>query len=95
MGKRPELAGRLPAASTVGDLFKREGLVAPVKVPEPVLRKLSVDVAELLAQPDMKTKLESIGMELAPQKGPEFDAFVNREFIRWGKVMKQAGIEPQ
>jgi len=84
-------AAKLPNYD-VGTWF---GLVAPAKTPDPVMRKLSADVAEILAMPDVKTKLEGLGMELAPQKGPDFDAFVSREFAKWSKVMKQAGIEPQ
>ena len=84
-------AAKLPDYE-VGTWF---GLVAPAKVPAPVLRKLGADVAEILAQPDVKTKLEAMGMELAPQSGPDFDALVGRELTKWSKVIKQAGIEPQ
>ena len=84
-------AAKLPDYE-VGTWF---GLVAPAKTPDPVMRKLSSDVAEILAMPEVKTKLEAMGMELAPQKGPEFDAFVDREFVKWSKVIQQAGITPQ
>ena len=99
-GKRASAAPDLPTVAEAAKLPDYEvgtwfGLVAPAKVPEPVMRKLTADVAEILAQPDVKLKLEGMGMELAPQKGPDFDAFVNREFARWSKVIKQAGIEPQ
>jgi transposase InsO family protein len=35
LGKRPELAGELPAASTVTDLFSRHGLVKPRRMRQP------------------------------------------------------------
>lgn len=99
-GKRATIAPELPTVAEAAKLPDYEvgtwfGLVAPAKVPEPVMRKLSADVAEILAQPDVKAKLEGMGMELAPQTGPDFDAFVNREFVKWSKVIKQAGIEPK
>jgi tripartite-type tricarboxylate transporter receptor subunit TctC len=95
-GAAPELptvaeAAKLPNYE-VGTWF---GLVAPAKLPDAVMRKLGADVAEILAMPDVKTKLEGMGMELAPQKGPDFDAFVNREFTKWAAVIKKAGMEPQ
>jgi tripartite-type tricarboxylate transporter receptor subunit TctC len=34
-------------------------------------------------------------MELAPQESAEFDAFVAREFDRWSRVIKKAGIESE
>ena len=84
-------AAKLPNYE-VGTWF---GLVAPAKLPDAVMRKLGADVAEILAMPDVKTKLEGMGMEHAPQKGPDFDAFVNREFTKWAAVIKKAGMEPQ
>ena len=98
--KRASAAPDLPTVAEAAKLPNYEvgtwfGLVAPAKVPDAVMNKLGADVAEILAQPDVKAKLEGMGMELAPQKGPEFDAFVNKEFAKWSKVIKKAGIEPQ
>jgi tripartite-type tricarboxylate transporter receptor subunit TctC len=84
-------AAKLPDYA-VGTWF---GLVAPAKVPDPIMRKLDADVTEILAMPDVKAKLQGLGMELAPQSGTEFDTYVKAEFTKWSKVMKQAGIEPQ
>ena len=84
-------AGPLPGYD-VGTWF---GLVAPAKTPDAVLRKLSADVAEVLAQPEIRPRFATIGMELAPQSGPEFDAFVAAEVAKWSRVIKQAGIEAQ
>ena len=69
------------------------GLVAPAKTPEPVLRSLSTEVAAILAMPDVKTKLDNLGMELHPKPSAEFDAYVAKEFDKWSRVIKQAGIE--
>ena len=98
--KRASAAPDLPTVAEAAKLPDYEvgtwfGLVAPAKTPDPVMRKLSTDVAEILAMPEVKTKLEAMGMELAPQKGPEFDAFVDREIVKWSKVIQQAGIAPQ
>lgn len=84
-------AANLPGYE-VGTWF---GFVAPAKVPDAIVRKLSADIAEILTQPDVKSKLALLGMDLAPQGPAEFDAFVGREFTKWAKVIKQAGIEAQ
>ncbi len=98
--KRASAAPDLPTVAEAAKLPNYDvgtwfGLVAPAKVPEPVMRKLSADVAAVLAQPDMKTRFEGMGMEFAPQSGADFDALVSSEFNRWGRVIKQDGIEPQ
>ncbi|WP_395058158.1 tripartite tricarboxylate transporter substrate binding protein [Polaromonas sp.] len=84
-------AAKLPGYE-VGTWF---GLVAPVKTPDAIARKLSTDVAEILTLPDVKVKFDALGMELAPQSPTEFDAFVGLEFTKWSRVIKQAGIEGQ
>jgi tripartite-type tricarboxylate transporter receptor subunit TctC len=71
------------------------GLVAPAKVPTPIIQKMSKDVAEFLTMPDVKARLDTLGMELAPQESAEFDAFVASEFDRWSRVIKKAGIESE
>lgn len=43
--RHPEMTGRLPAASTAGDLFKRSGLVAPVRKRRPPVHKAVRPVA--------------------------------------------------
>ena len=84
-------AANLPAYE-VGTWF---GLVAPAKVPAPIIQKMAKDVTEIVAMPDVKTRLNTLGMELAPQEPAEFDAFVAREFDKWSQVIKKAGIESQ
>lgn len=84
-------AAKLPDYE-VGTWF---GLVAPAKAPDAVVRKLSSDVAEILAIPDVKAKFATLGMEMAPQNPAEFDSLVASEVTRWSKVLKQAGVEPQ
>ena len=98
--RRASAAPELPTVAEAAKLPNYEvgtwfGLVAPAKVPDAVMRKLSADVTDILAMPDVKAKFEGMGMEFAPQKGLDFDAFVNREFAKWSKVIKQAGLEPQ
>jgi tripartite-type tricarboxylate transporter receptor subunit TctC len=84
-------AANLPAYE-VGTWF---GLVAPAKVPTPIIQKMAKDVAEFLTMPDVKARLDTLGMELAPQNPAEFDTFVAREFEKWSQVIKKAGIESQ
>ncbi len=90
----PELPTVAEAANLPGyEVGTWFGFVAPAKVPDAIARKLSTDVAEILTLPDVKAKLATLGMELAPQAPAEFDAFIGREFAKWSKVIKQAGIE--
>ena len=83
-------AAKLPGYE-VGTWF---GLVAPAKVPDAVVRKLSADLADILAMPEVKARFDTLGLDPAPQGPAEFDAFIASEYAKWSKVIKQAGIEP-
>jgi len=84
-------AANLPGYE-VGTWF---GFVAPAKVPDAIARKLSADVAEILAMPEVRAKFDILGMEVAAQTPAQFDAFIAGEVSKWSRVIKQAGIEAQ
>lgn len=91
----------LPGIPTVAEAVKLPGfevgtwlaLVAPARTPDPVLKKLSADVAQALALPDVQKKFQTLALEGAPQTGQEFDSFLRQEFARWSAVVKQSGIQ--
>ena len=97
--KRATALPELPTVAEAANLPGYEvgtwfGFVVPGKTPDPVVAKLAQDVAAVLSLPDVKAKLTAMGMELAPQAPAEFDRYVAAEFVKWAKVMKSAGIEP-
>ena len=71
------------------------GFVAPAKTPDAIVEKLSKDIAEIIAEPEPKKRLEALGMEIDPQNAHQFNTYLAGESARWSKVIKQAGIEPQ
>ncbi|NYT38430.1 tripartite tricarboxylate transporter substrate binding protein [Allopusillimonas soli] len=71
------------------------GFVARKQVPDDIIDKLSKDIAETLAMPEVKEKLTGIGLQIQPQNPQEFDAYIDAEYKKWSRVLKQAGIKPQ
>ena len=71
------------------------GVFVPANTPEAIVRKLAADMAEALSLPDVKARMDGIGMELAFQPHAQFDAFVKREAAGWKEVLRKAGIEAQ
>ncbi|MGA9895473.1 MAG: tripartite tricarboxylate transporter substrate binding protein [Xanthobacteraceae bacterium] len=66
------------------------GLFAPTGTPKPVIEKLQKEIAA--AAPELKTKFVAVGgdyLEVPPDK---LDAFVHAEFVKWSKVIREAGI---
>jgi len=67
----------------------------PKGTPEPIVRKLSVAVNEMLDSPPLRERLQELGLEIVPpeRRGPEYLArFLPEEIARWGKVINAAGI---
>ena len=60
-----------------------------------VREKIRAAMAETLADPDVKQKLEDLGMELFDEGPEEFAKFLAAEVATMKEVVKSAGIQPQ
>lgn len=67
--------------------------LAPAGLPEPVRAKLETALAEVMAQPQMQQKLESIGLSPAWGNGSALQARVDRELPLMRDVAQRAQIE--
>jgi tripartite-type tricarboxylate transporter receptor subunit TctC len=71
------------------------GIVARAGTPPEVIRKIHRDMAEALQQPDVRAKLEGLGLEPVGNTPAEFSKMIAAETRKWADIMKKAGIEPQ
>jgi tripartite-type tricarboxylate transporter receptor subunit TctC len=69
------------------------GLMAPAATPQPIIDKLHKETVRILALPDVKTKLEGLGVQLVGNTPAEFAALIKTETPNWGKVLRDAGIK--
>ena len=92
---------QLPDVPTVAETlpnYKYEswfGVLAPAGTPQPILNKVSEDIAKVLEMPDVREKLLAQGSIPAPTTPAEFDAINKADTERYGKILKDAGISPQ
>jgi tripartite-type tricarboxylate transporter receptor subunit TctC len=70
-------------------------LIAPKGVPAEVVQKINAAVAAVLADPALRQRLIDDGAEVQTMTPPELGAFMRTENVRWVKVVKDAGIQPQ
>jgi tripartite-type tricarboxylate transporter receptor subunit TctC len=61
--------------------------------PKEIVEKMYQEVAKALAQPDIRKIWEEQGAVAGGQPPAEFGRFVHSEVLRWGKVVKDAGIK--
>lgn len=94
--KRADFAPDLPALSEFlpgFDVTAWHGLAAPAKTPPAIVEKISRDVREILATPEVREKLAAakiIALGMTPQ---EFKAFLDGELKKWAPVIEKAKIK--
>lgn len=71
------------------------GWVAPAGTPSDIINKLAQEVARILALPDVRERLNNVGLVPASSTPQDFAAFIRAESQRWSKVIKDAGIRPE
>jgi len=74
------------------DVSSWYGLVAPAKVPKPILDKLNADLVKTLNLPDIREKFAQQSVEVHPTTREEFAVWIKNEIAKWTKVTKEAGI---
>ena len=92
---------QLPNVPTIAETlpnYKYEswfGVLAPAGTPQPILTKVSEDIAKVLQMPEVREKLLAQGSIPSPTTPAEFDAVNKADTERYGKILKDAGITPQ
>ncbi|WP_353193332.1 tripartite tricarboxylate transporter substrate-binding protein [Pandoraea pnomenusa] len=98
--KRSNLLPNVPTVAEAGvpgyEAVGWLGLVAPKGTPPNIVATLNKQLAQVLAQPEVAKKLESLGYEPNPSPTPQaFEQGIRTEYAKWGKVVKDAGIQPE
>ena len=50
---------------------------------------------KIIDRPDIKAKLRNAGFEAFSSSPKELDDFVKLQLAKWGKMVKDAGIQPE
>jgi tripartite-type tricarboxylate transporter receptor subunit TctC len=86
----PTVAEALPQLGS----FEASGwtvLMAPAGTPDLILRKLSDDLQAVLAQADIRQRLEALGSYVRPLSPADTAAFIRSERDLWRPVVRQIG----
>ena len=69
------------------------GLMAPARTPQPIIDKLYDETARVLAQNEMRKRLQDLGMETVANTPAEFGSMIKSEILQWAKLIKDAAIK--
>jgi len=95
----PQRLALLPDVPTMAEAgvpgfeaYAWQGLIGPAKLPDSVVTKLNTDLVAALKHPEMRAKLEELGIQPMPMTPAEFTNFVRSEQKLWSGVIKAANI---
>jgi len=69
------------------------GIMAPTGTPASVIDRLNKEIKTLLESEDVQKLFEKEGAEADYIAPAEFGPFIEKEIVKWGKVVKEANIQ--
>ena len=96
--ERSSLAPDMPAiAETLPgfDLSTWYGLLAPAGTPRAVVIRLQDAALRAIDKPDVKARFAAVNLDPAPMSAEVFGEFIKSEVVRWARLIKEAGIQPE
>ena len=96
--KRTSALPDVPTADEQGlkgyDANTNGGFLAPAGTPKAIVAKLNAEINAALKLPDVRAKLEAAGIEIQGGTPQDYAALIKSDLVKWGKVVKAAGIQP-
>ena len=96
----PKRAALLPDVPSVLELFPNSdypfwiGAFMPAKTPRDIIENFYREALKTMQSPNVKERLETLGMEPMALTPAEFDAQVRAEIGTTGALAKAAGLRP-
>ena len=89
----------MPDVPTIGETVPGyqaeafQGVVAPAGVPRPIIEKLAAEITTLVKSREIGERFEADGAQPVGSTPQQFSAFLRSEMLKWGKVIREAGIQ--
>ncbi len=67
------------------------GLLMPAGTPPEIVSRLNAEVVKILRLPEVRERLQAMGIEIVGNTPAEFAAFMRDETAKWGRIVKDSG----
>ncbi len=71
------------------------GIAGPGAISDEVVNRVSADVLKVLGLPDVRDRINAIGLIISPMQPREFQDYVVSEQGKWAKVVKDSGAKAE
>src|SRR6266545_675199 len=96
---RSTLLPELPTLDEAGvkgfDMDSWAAIFAPAGTPSDIITLLNAALRKIIDSPEVKSSLGNVGFEAFSSSSAELEAFVKDQLGKWGKMIKDAGIQPE
>jgi tripartite-type tricarboxylate transporter receptor subunit TctC len=98
--QRVAAAPDIPTLAETGldgfELVAWVGVVAPARVPQPIIEQLATQIDRLTSDPSTVERFTRLALEPVSGSTPDrFKSFVKAEVDRWGVIVRNSGAEPE
>jgi putative tricarboxylic transport membrane protein len=91
----PEVPSLHEAGVTNFEMDSWAGLFAPAGTPKEIVTRLSTELRKVIDSPEVTSRLGGVGFEAFSSSPEELGEFVKVQLVKWGKMIKDAGIEAE
>jgi len=95
----PQRAAAAPDLPTIGETLPGyeatawQGLFAPAGTPRPIIDAIAAQLEQIWRSPDVIKALQAVGAEPVTTTPEGFTAYTTSERVKWGEVVKAAGVK--
>ncbi len=69
------------------------GIFMPAGTPPEVVERMNAEIEKMLATPDMKERLATLGFEPVGGSPQQFAAYLKKELAKWAQMVKEVGAK--
>ncbi|MBL8378488.1 MAG: tripartite tricarboxylate transporter substrate binding protein [Burkholderiales bacterium] len=97
----PRRSEALPEVPTIGETQRGYevsnwyAFVGPPKMPAEIAQRWTREIVRALSDPQVREQVREHGMDAIPSTAQELAQRIEREFVLWERIVKQAGISAE
>src|SRR4051812_15312333 len=97
--KRAAALPDVPTAAEAGladfEVTTWYGVLAPAGTPRPIVARINAEIVNAMQAADMKERLAAMATEPVTSTPEAFAELIRREIVKWGDVVRAAGLEAE
>jgi len=71
------------------------GVMAPAGTPKEIIARLNAEIVKAVKLPEVQDRIAGLGAAVLGTTPEEYGDTIRRDYEKWGKVVREAGIKPE